>query len=145
MSKHVKHRSDRILQKEQMETHKNWFMNVKSKNTEINNQINLNFSSKLNQIMLLMFKSYFTLIKWNFHHCELTKSRQWLCVFHYSTFYRSPIKWTLDKRQNLISEGLWWIPPDEGLSCSLLELWIWWSCLRKLFENSHWTLRWQAI
>ena len=30
---------------------------------------------------------------------------------------------------------------DEGLSCFLLELWIWWSCLRKLFENSHWTLR----
>jgi len=28
---------------------------------------------------------------------------------------------------------------DEGLSCFLLELWIWWSCLRKLFENSHWT------
>ena len=30
---------------------------------------------------------------------------------------------------------------DEGLSCFLLELWIWWSCLRNLFENSHWTLR----
>ena len=30
---------------------------------------------------------------------------------------------------------------DEGLSCFLLELWIWWSCLRRLFENSHWTLR----
>jgi len=29
---------------------------------------------------------------------------------------------------------------DEGLSCFLLELRIWWSCFRKLFENSHWTL-----
>jgi len=29
---------------------------------------------------------------------------------------------------------------NEGLSCFLLELWIWWSFFRKLFENSHWTL-----
>jgi len=30
-----------------------------------------------------------------------------------------------------------YIPNDERLSCFLLELWIWWSYLRKLFENSH--------
>jgi len=39
---------------------------------------------------------------------------------------------------NILSQRL---VDDEGLSCFLLELWIWWNCLRKLFENCHWTLR----